>query len=318
MIEAINQARRNARDYVTDEALEKLDDALLLNDQEDDQDEDDRPSRDWSVSVNLAHLHPNYGEKTPEELLQEMKEEEEAGEVDVHYQEYKQKRLLARRSPYPTVVIEVRSVPPPDFSSSPRPPMPSSSSSSNEDAKESISSADVQRLEALFGKSAHFHHPTQALTPEQSEDAFYSRIGKNIQELSALTPLRLAQEWLVQHDPQLPAGAVTITESPAAQVDAAYAFVFTNLAMMMEGSAEQVKEQTRQYLVLPHFLSSSATSFEKFATEVNNIIGILPNLAEQVRVSTFHPEHIDPNKRSPVPICVLERYSNAYHGTAFE
>ena len=68
MIEAINQARRNARDYVTDEALEKLDDALLLNDQEDDQDEDDRPSRDWSVSVNLAHLHPNYGEKTPEEL----------------------------------------------------------------------------------------------------------------------------------------------------------------------------------------------------------------------------------------------------------
>lgn len=313
LIEAINQARRNARDYVTDAALEKLDeDLLLLNDEQYDNDDDDRPSRDWSVSVNLAHLHPNYGEKTPEELLQEMKEEEEAGEVDVHYQEYKQKRLLARRSPYPTVVIEVRSVPPPDFSSAPRPPMstPSSSALSAKDTNtnDNISSADVQRLEALFGKSAHFHHPTQALTPEQSEDVFYSRIGKNIQELSALTPLRLAQEWLVQYDPQLPAGAVMITESPAVHVDAAYAFVFTNLAMMMEGSQQQQKQQqTRQYLVLPHFLSSSATSFEKFATEVNHIIGVLPDLAEQVRVSTFHPEHIDPKKRSPVPICVLER-----------
>jgi len=317
LIEAINQARRNARDYITDVALEKLDDALLLNDEQDDDDDDDRSSRDWSVSVNLAHLHPNYGEKTPEELLQEMKEEEEAGEVDVHYQEYKQKRLLARRSPYPTVVIEVRSVPPPDFSSAPRLPMSTSSSSATKDTKETISSADVQRLEALFGKSAHFHHPTQALTPEQSEDAFYSRIGKSIQELSALTPLRLAQEWLVQHDPQLPAGAVTITESPAVHVDAAYAFVFTNLAMMMEGS--QQEEQTRQYLVFPHFLSSSATSFEKFATEVNHIVGILPDLAEQVRVSTFHPEHIDPKKRSPVPICVLKRYSNDVDdGAGFE
>ncbi len=96
LIESINQARRNARDYVTDVSLEKLDENY--GDGE----------RDWSVSVNCAHLHPKFGEPTPEEELEEMKNEDLDGEVDLNLKAYKEKRLLARRSPYPTIVIEVR------------------------------------------------------------------------------------------------------------------------------------------------------------------------------------------------------------------
>jgi len=91
LVEAINQARRNARDYVTDVSLEKLDDRLEAGEE---------GLCDWSVSVNCAHLHPSFGEKTPEEAMQELKDEEEAGEVDLNYEEYKKKRILARQSPF--------------------------------------------------------------------------------------------------------------------------------------------------------------------------------------------------------------------------
>ena len=68
-----------------------------------------------SVSINCAHLHPQYGMQTPEEQLAELKREEEEGEVDVNMQEYKKRRDEARRSPYPSVIVEVQSTPPPDF-----------------------------------------------------------------------------------------------------------------------------------------------------------------------------------------------------------
>ena len=35
-----------------------------------------------SVSVNFAHLHPKFGEKTPEQELKELQEEEESGEYN--------------------------------------------------------------------------------------------------------------------------------------------------------------------------------------------------------------------------------------------
>ena len=57
-------------------------------------------------------------------------------------------------------------------------------------------------------------------------------------------------------------------------------------------------------ILTSNFLSSSATSFEKFAAEVNKIIAVLPN--DKVQVATFHPEHVDPSRRSPMPISVLE------------
>jgi len=321
LVNAINEARRNARDYVTDLALEKLDDRMTI---ESENARDEPSERDWSVSVNCAHLHPQFGEMTAEQRLQQMKEEDESGEVDVNLQQYKEKRLLARRSPYPSVVIEVRAVPPPDFGRAPPPPPPmpyaAQLASSESDEKE-ISEADIQKLEALFGKSAYMNqHPTADLSPKQQEESFYDSIGGSIEEVlsSPITPLNMAQEWIAKNDADALArssGSVAFTESSAQHVDEAYQFVFTNLAMLKEsaaaGAAEgdsapgQQKSERRQYLVMPRFLSSSATSFEKFSKEVQNIADALPDLKGRASIETFHPEHVDPDRRSPIPVFAM-------------
>lgn len=317
LVEAINQARRNARDYVTDVSLEKLDDRLEAGEE---------GLCDWSVSVNCAHLHPSFGEKTPEEAMQELKDEEEAGEVDLNYEEYKKKRILARQSPFPTVVIEVRAAPPPDFgASSPqsqqqRDPAASTASGdkeNNNSDKEGVTAADVARLEALFGKSAQLAKDSEIT--DNDEDGFYNSIGQSIQEVSAVTTLNMAQQWIAENDPAAAKGSAettpvaAFTETDTAHVDSAYEFVFTNIAMMADQATAKKEEGTksqpqiqRQYLCMPHFLSSAATSFEKFSKEVAKISAVLPELRDNVTITTFHPEHIDPAKRSPVPIFALK------------
>lgn len=290
-IEAINQARRHARDYVTDDALDKNEDRLM----QDDEDDDDDP-REWSVSVNCAHLHPKYGQLTAKQELEQMKDEEENKEVDLNYKEYLEKRQMARRSPYPTIVIEVRSTPPPDFTRSP----PSSAAYSQQE-ESNISAKDIQKLEALFGKSAHMAHPSNELSPEQEEDAFYRAIGESIEQqfISVKNPFVLSQEWIARNDPTVSETAA-FTESDTGDVDAAYEFVALNLAMMAEPGAAS-KEH---YLVMPRFLSAAATSFEKFAKEFEKIAAHLPDAS--VKLSTFHPEHIDKERRAPFPILKME------------
>jgi len=95
-------------------------------------------------------------------------------------------------------------------------------------------------------------------------------------------------------------------------VDEAYEFTFASIAMHLglndskSYSLSQGSKGSRNYLILSNFLSSSATSFEKFTFQVNKIIDTIPNLRSKLFVSTFHPEHVEQNKRSPQPICVLE------------
>lgn len=322
LIESINHARRNARDYVTDVSLEKLDERMY-----------GEGERDWryvvymivsvcttrtfkhlivslslpliqhSVSVNCAHLHPKFGEPTPEEQLEEMKKEDEEGEVDLNLRAYKEKRLLARRSPYPTVVIEVRSQPPPDFSQTPQ-----TNEAPAEVVDEKVTNDDIQRLEALFGKSPTFDHPTKNKSSREEENDFYDAIGKasGIEEISLVTPSILAQNWIAQNDPKFDATSSTFTASEAKHVDEGYEFVFTNLAMQTSIFTErnEVKTGMRQYLVMSNFLSASATSFEKFATEVAAITKSFPGISGKAQVSTLHPEHVDPTKRAPVPVFV--------------
>jgi hypothetical protein len=271
LIQAINQARRNARDYILDD------------------DEDDDFRQQWNVAINCAHLHPQYGQLTPKQQLQQL--QQEPIEVDVHLEQYKQARLMARRSPFPTVVIEVRATPVPEFATT----TTSSSLSSS-----SVSAADIQRLEALFGQTAHM----------QSSNSFWDKIGNTIQEVSAVTPLKLAERFITerQQQQQQQQTAVALTESNLSQVDAAYEFVFLNAAMLLES-----QETDTYYLVLPHFLSTAATSLEKFAMETRNILQwILPASSSQpgtniITVETFHPEHVDESKRSPVPIIALSK-----------
>jgi hypothetical protein len=284
LINNLNQARRDARDYITDAMLEKIDNAG-----------DDDYEREWSVAINCAHLHPKFGEKTPEQTLQEMKEEDEnGGEVDVNLEQYKRARQAARRSPYPTVVLEVRATPPPDFGQSP--PPQNSAREYIGDGDERITAADIQRLEALFGKSA-------VSDKNASEDeGFWNAIGNTIQEVASVTPLNMAQQWIAKYDPTIIEEHTAFTETSTMFVDAAYEFVFTNIAMMTQDKIDGC----RYYLVMPHFLSSAATSFEKFASQVSIILGSLPDSPGTIVVSTFHPEHINPEKRCPVPIFALQ------------
>jgi hypothetical protein len=125
--------------------------------------------------------------------------------------------------------------------------------------------------------------------------------------VSSVTPLRLAQEWMAHNDPDI-VGEAAFTESGTRHVDAAYEFVFTNLAMMKDAGTP------RQYLVMPRFLSSSATSFEKASHEVAKLVAVLPDLAGRVKVHTYHPEHVDAARRSPVPVYVLEWREDGFSG----
>lgn len=256
-----------------------------------------------SVSVNCAHLHPNFGEKTPEQELKELREEEEAGEVDLNLQEYKKRRLQARQSPYPSVVVEVRAMVPPDFSEPP-PSGPVRPNPIEEIEEKTIDSDFLQSLEALFSKSTL-----------QKDGGFYDSISSHMDTISTVTPMTVAQNWIAANDPQFDITACAFTTSDTPHVDEAYEFVFTNLAMqtsqfltppVSKSILMEVGAQKRQYLVLPNFVTCSATSLEKFAMEVSNIITTVPSINGKVQVMCFHPEHIRNERRSPVPIFVLQ------------
>ena len=288
-----------------------------------------------SVSVNFAHLHPKFGEKTPEQELKELQEEEESGEVDLNLVEYKKRKMLARRSPYPSVVVEVRATPPPDFSQAPPPPkvQPDEAAAAMEGDDElgykdsEVTSDFVNQLEALFSKSAHIKDENSSDGEDKegkkkNKDKFYDSIGSHIEEINMVTPLMMAQTWIADNDPSFDVTASGFTVSETKHVDEAYEFVFTNLAMQTsqflnkpsfvtekESSTASVAAagaQKRQYCVMSNFLTSSATSFEKFAKETTNIIQQLPVIKDKVELSCLHPEHIDASKRSPIPVFVMQ------------
>mmetsp|Transcript_19501 Transcript_19501/g.35291 ORF Transcript_19501/g.35291 Transcript_19501/m.35291 type:complete len:500 (-) Transcript_19501:351-1850(-) len=284
LIQAINQARRASRDFV----LKKKDD------------NDD--SKDWVVSINCAHLHPNYGIPTPEEQLASLQHEEEEGEVDVNLQEYKKRRDEARRSPYPSVIVEVQSTPPPDFGARMEEAVMEAAAKDVEEESE-VTSEDVKKLEALFGMSA-------AKKPSSVDDPFYDALGEAFgnKEIISQTPLSMAQNWVLQNDPAFNEHSSTFTNSNTRHVDAAYEYIFHNLAMLNANTNinnPPVKRGQKSYVVLPNFVPTSATSFDRFAGQVSNIILSMPGLAEKVMLSTFHPEHVVTSTRAPVPIVVI-------------
>ncbi|GKY95873.1 hypothetical protein MPSEU_000547900 [Mayamaea pseudoterrestris] len=282
VVRTINEARRQARDFV------------LTRSNIDDDDDD---SKQWSVSINCAHMHPNFGQLTKQQELEQLQNEPD--EVDLHYQEYQEKKMLARRSPYPTIVLEVRAIPPMNLSDGRSPYSPKALQSQPRSG--SVSSSDIAALEALFGKSAHLGDSNNSNHYE--EDAFYNAIGQTLEQVDAKTPLRIAQEWMVQHDDVAinKAKQVAFTESATNEIDAAYEFLFTNVAMMRDNGT------SRQYLVYPQLLVSSATSLEKFCQAALNIMKVLPELSGgKMLLEIFHPEHVDASKRSPMPIVALE------------
>ena len=264
--------------------------------------------------------------------MKQMKEEEAAGEVDLNAQEFAEKRLLARQSPYPTIVVEVRAQPPPNWGEHAVPDRPAAEIPVDDDdddddddeyvgginpggaqdynrkelLNKDVTPSDIQKLEALFGRAA----ATEKNLPEEkpaSESSFYDAIGKSIEEVSSISHMRRAQEWIKAHDDKFSPVTSAFTESDTTEIDHGYEFVFTNMAMQKEqASIDNIHGARRQYLVMPHFLSSSATSLEKFTKEVENIVNTLPDLRDRVKLSTFHPEHVLEERRSAMPIICLE------------
>lgn len=319
MLKAVNLARRNARDYVTDLSVQKKKDEQA-----------GKLDKDWVVSINAASLHPKYGEKTPEEILEDMKREDSDGEVDLNLEEYKKMRNRARQSPYPTVVIEVRATPQ-EISVAP------TGGDANSDPKEmqhtkwdqgqsSVSKEDIKRLELMFGQSASTNHPKKEMPSHmKSDDAFYDAIGNafGIEEVLPMDPTAVVHGWVAKNDPSYKDETSQFLSCDAKHVDAAYEFVFSQIAgerilstqtsdrgYAYSPGVRELKLGKRMYITMPDFVSTSATSFEKFAFEVNNIINTVNGLSDIVSVTTFHPEHILISRRSPVPTFVLQWYDS--------
>lgn len=186
VIEAINRARTNALNLVTDIAVEKAEKkgAGLLDQewrwdiikscgncivagQQSFHDSYDlcnhcsTVSTPYSAAINGAFLHPEY--QTPQSILDEL---EKQGAMNAEKQNQMDRKNRARQSPYPTLIIEVKSEP---------------------QAKDSIdddqtvdkveivgaSSDAVKQLESIYAKSAVLHKRTD----QGEEDIFYNSIG---------------------------------------------------------------------------------------------------------------------------------------------
>lgn len=121
------------------------------------------------------------------------------------------------------------------------------------------------------------------------------------------------ENWVVENDRRYDSNLSTFASSNLKHADSAYEFVFANLAMHKFSPDEDEEKKTykagaRSYLIMPKFVSTSATSFEKFADGVDEIIKSIDSLKNRIIVSVMHPEHVDIEKRSPAPVLVLQWY----------
>merc|ERR1712157_331370 len=145
------------------------------------------------------------------------------------------------------------------------------------------------------------------------EDSFYDKIGEvdGIEEVMSDSSIIATQKWVTLNDPTYKREGSTFAVTDAKHVDSAYEVIFTNLAMQARSMREKKKEDgtsdkfSRSHIIMPHFLTSSATSFEKFASEVTNIIGKVKGL-EGVSVDIFHPEHINIRRQCELPVFVMQ------------
>lgn len=305
VIQAINDARRNARDYFTDYEYEKLA-----------AEDDGAKTQDWVTSVNLSHMHPDFG--VYEDTLGENKE------YDADTKEYISRRMTTRRSPYPSAVIEMRSIPPFEIPNKPAPRR-----IKDDDAKFSIN--EVKRLEVLFGNAVSFADDdadSEATVASSPEEDLWSKLSHSmeIEEVSVLSPADQGQQWIIQNDQQYCPDWSSFTSYDTQHVDSAYEFVFSTIAFQrnraMAAAAKpyqtgytawkltqqdpDVLKLKRDYLLMPQFLTRAATSFEKFSEQVQQIVDVIPTVSDYLTITTFHPEHVHKDKRSPVPVIVLE------------
>lgn len=313
VIQAINLARKNARDLVTDVSIEKM----------------ETMEKEWNVSINGASLHPRYGEQTPKEIIEELEQFEREGEMDMNKIHIMRRRNLARRSPYPTLIVEVQASPPQFIdgdsyrrlggSSSGSSPLDSSLPTSDDDdddlARRGVLQDVVLKLESIFAKSAALHKRTE-VKEENSEDSFYNAIGRaaGIEEILASNPTSTTQQWIIENDPLYNSNISSFISADVTHADAAFEFVFSNFARNKYSPSTGGKRKNydiggRSYLIMPKFVSASATSLEIFMSDVKNIVDAIDGLNERVSLSLMHPEHVRDERRSPAPVLAIQWYT---------
>ena len=249
------------------------------------------------MGISVSTLHPDYGNEKPHELYEN--KINEIKENNVELKKYIDSRNRARQSPYPSLILEVNSSPPIDFSSD----VDSSTSDAN-DEENMITSNDVKNLENIFTRKS-------VLRDEVNSD-------DGVEELSTNQMFTLTRNWIENNDHSFDGDASLFTISDLTYVDTAYEFVFNNIAAHLETYWKQEKKNDIEkiesgkltdgsctYLILNKFVSKSATSLEKFSNEVENIISKIPTLSGIISLKTFHPEHVEDTKRSPTPVIAL-------------
>lgn len=154
----------------------------------------------------------------------------------------------------------------------------------------------------------------------QIHDLSFSQVN-GIEEISSQSLVDLTEDWIFERESSNLKDA-HFCNSPVDHPDAAYEFVFTKLAMFnpvtlsddFTTRTELIPRERsyvpghRSYLIMPKFLTASATSFEAFAKGVDGIVSSIDGLADTLEVYHFHPEHVDEDKRSPAPTVVFQFY----------
>ena len=116
---------------------------------------------------------------------------------------------------------------------------------------------------------------------------------------------------MLQNDPAFNEETSTFTKSDTRHVDSAYEYIFNTIAMLnavdenTTAPNDKPKRGQKSYVVFPNFLPTSATSFDRFAGQVSNILRVMPSMSEKAMLSTFHPEHVVGSTQSPVPVLVI-------------
>jgi len=114
-------------------------------------------------------------------MVEEMEELEDDREIDLVQLESAMRKNNSRRSPYPTLIIEVQALPP--SSSDPETMKniyhPSLLSDDDDDlSKRGVLNDIVSRLEGVFAKSAALHKNLKKKNTIVAGDSFYASIGK--------------------------------------------------------------------------------------------------------------------------------------------
>ena len=271
-------------------------------------------------------MHPEYS--TPKNLLDTM---ENQGQMDKKKRKLIERKDQCRQAPYPTLIIEIKAEPQSD----------SDVIDNGSDANVEyfgIKGAFMERLESIYAMSAAMYRNEK----DNEEDVFYNAIGlvswyvmhffcilpflvsdrfflqvSGIEEISPANALENAQDWIMENDRKYDAHLSSFTSSNLKHVDSAYEFVFLNLSLHdyspSDDASKNIKATytagARSYLVLPKFVSSSATSFDKFANDVKSILNTIDGLADRISLETLHPEHVHSGKRCPSPVLVLQWYN---------